>query len=152
VATIGLIADTHGTLPSAALDVFEGVDRVLHAGDVGSDDVLVMLRTLGPVTAVSGNMDKTGPQSQLPSVAEVEAHGVRFRVVHHEGPRACAEAAEDGIDVLVVGHTHRPRLERCFGVLCVNPGSATQDASGDGASVAVAEVGGGGVEIRIVRL
>ena len=152
MATIGLISDTHGVVPEAALEVVEGVERILHAGDVGSEDVLLLLGTVAPVTAVAGNMDRPGPTSRLPAVATVDVAGVRFRVQHIERDTSCEDAGRHGALVLVTGHTHRPRVEEREGVLCVNPGSASRDASGNGDSVALVDVGDGGVEVRIVTL
>lgn len=149
---IGVISDTHGFVTEAALEVFDGVEHILHAGDVGSEDALLLLGTVAPVTAVSGNMDRTGPTSRLPAVATVDVAGVRCRVLHIERDRSCDDAARDGVRVLVTGHTHRPHVEARGGILCVNPGSASRDASGDGDSVALLDVEDGLVEARIVLL
>jgi hypothetical protein len=152
VTTIGLISDTHGFVPEAALEAFEGVGRILHAGDVGSEDVLSLLGTVAPVTAVAGNMDRTGPTSRLPALVTADIAGVRFRVLHIERDASCKDAAREGVHVLVTGHTHRPHVEVRGHVLCVNPGSASRGASGDGDSVALLDVGAGRVEARIITL
>ena len=67
---VGLIADTHGLLRPEVVDAFAGVEHILHAGDVGSLDVLDGLRALAPVTAVRGNVDAG---LDLPEIAETSS-------------------------------------------------------------------------------
>src|SRR6478752_4527875 len=55
--TIGAISDTHGLLRPQALAALAGCDRIIHAGDIGSPDVLARLGALAPVHAVRGNVD-----------------------------------------------------------------------------------------------
>jgi len=52
---LGIISDTHGKLPPEVFEVFEAVDHIFHAGDVGSENILTDLEALAPVTAVYGN-------------------------------------------------------------------------------------------------
>ena len=125
---IGLISDTHGLLRPGVFDRFEGVLRILHAGDVGSVDILVELEAIAPVTAVYGNTDGWAMRERLPEVAEVEEAGRRIVVVHGHDPGsptpAKLAAAHAGADIVVYGHTHRPRVERVGRTLVVNPGAA----------------------------
>src|SRR5512142_2670996 len=79
---IGLISDTHGKLRPEVFAAFEGVLRILHAGDVGTRDVLVELEAIAPVTAVFGNTDHGELRRTLPQVAVVEEAGRRIVVVH----------------------------------------------------------------------
>jgi uncharacterized protein len=55
--TIGAISDTHGLLRPQALAALAGCDPIIHAGDVGSPDVLARLGALAPIHAVRGNVD-----------------------------------------------------------------------------------------------
>jgi uncharacterized protein len=70
---VGLIADTHGLLRPEVADVFAGVEHIVHAGDVGSTDVLEGLARIAPVTAVRGNVDGS---LGLPEVARLDLGGV----------------------------------------------------------------------------
>ena len=81
-ARIGLIADTHGTLDPDVLDLFRGVDHIVHAGDVGKRSVLRRLEKIAPVTAVAGNTDSGKLAKELPQQASGESGGVRFLVAH----------------------------------------------------------------------
>ena len=138
---VGLISDTHGKLRPEVFERFEGVQHILHAGDVGTPDVLIELEAIAPVTAVWGNTDGFDLRSRLPETAEVELQGRRILVVHgHQlgSPTAPAlVAAYPGFDIVVYGHTHRPRVEHVNGVLVVNPGAAGPPRFGLASSVAV---------------
>ena len=117
---IGLIADTHGLLRPEALTFLAGVDAIIHAGDVGRDQVLAGLRELAPVHAVRGNVDRTGAVGELPERLDLEFRGARIVVTHvRPEPPGATDA-----DVVVFGHSHRPLIETSDGCLWVNPGSA----------------------------
>lgn len=126
---LGLIADTHGLFDRAVLRHFSGVDRILHAGDIGDRSVLRQLEAIAPVTAVSGNVDGYG-RSGLPGETVLELAGLRIAVRHilYEGGKLTQEgrAFLDRVkpDLCVFGHTHQPRIERLGETLLVNPGSA----------------------------
>ncbi len=125
---LGLISDTHGLLRPAVLDRFQGVLRILHAGDIGSEDILTELEAIAPVTAVYGNTDGSALRRRLPEVAEVAEAGRRIVVVHGHNPGAPTPAklarAHPEADIVVYGHTHQARVERVGRTLVVNPGAA----------------------------
>ena len=118
MACIGLISDTHGLLRPQALVALEGVDRILHAGDVCGDDILDALSALAPALAVGGNCDD---DPRLPDHRLEVIEGVR--ILLHHGHLRVDEAAHRP-DVVVTGHTHVPRVVTEDGILRVNPGSA----------------------------
>lgn len=120
---VGLVSDTHGTLRREVLEQLEGVDRILHAGDVGSADVLRGLRAIAPVTAVRGNMDRAPWARRLRKTEVVELGGVLVYLLHDLGELDLDPAAA-GFGAVISGHSHRPHIERRAGVLFVNPGSA----------------------------
>jgi putative phosphoesterase len=126
---LGVIADTHGLLRPSVFGVFAEVDRILHAGDVGPDDLLTELATLAPVTAVFGNTDGFDIRRRCPQVATVELDGLVVTVTHGDqfgSPTpGVLHARFPDADVIVYGHTHRPLLELVDGTVTVmNPGSA----------------------------
>ena len=151
---LGVISDTHGSVHTRVLELFAGVERILHAGDVGSEDVLAMLETVAPVTAVRGNTDHYPGASRLLEEARVDIDGLHIVVVH-DGPRWLAgrdEAERDALDVLVTGHTHLAVAESFGGLLELNPGSASGAGSGRVPTVAFLEVTGGRPQARIIPL
>jgi uncharacterized protein len=126
---LGIIADTHGLLRPEVFDIFQRVDRILHAGDVGPPDLITELEALAPVTAVYGNTDGFDLRARLPEVAQLELD--RFRIVVTHGDQfgtptpAKLHAAFPDAEILIFGHTHRPLLMLVDEVVTVmNPGGA----------------------------
>ena len=81
-ARIGVIGDTHGYLDSAVLGLFAGVDHIIHCGDIGDPAILAELETVGPVTAVAGNLDHGDWADRLPAEVSGEVAGIRLVVAH----------------------------------------------------------------------
>ena len=145
---VGVISDTHGVLPTWVGPIFEGVDLIMHAGDVGAVAVLDELELIAPVIAVRGNMDSATELAPLPDHARRVEAGVRLLMVHEPGHVRWLLASLPA-DVVIVGHTHRPRVQR-DGYLTVNPGSASRSV-GEGHSVALLRIAEGVAEAEIVR-
>ena len=126
---LGVIADTHGLLRPAVLDVFAEVDHILHAGDIGPNDLLIELEALAPVTAVFGNTDGFEIRRRCPQVAHLELDGLAITVTHGDQfgsptPALLHDAFPES-DVIVYGHTHQPVLELVDRTVTVmNPGAA----------------------------
>ncbi len=126
---IGVISDTHGRLPARVFELFEGVEHILHAGDIGNEDILIELRAIAPVTAVAGNVDgfSCGGAGEF---ARVELGGMRFLLTHildrphRMRSEVAAELAKEPADVVVFGHSHLPHNERVGNVWFFNPASA----------------------------
>jgi putative phosphoesterase len=123
VHALGVISDTHGLVRPEALAALAGADRIVHAGDIGSLQVLEALARVAPVTAVRGNNDRGDWAAGIAETEVVEVGGLALYVLHdvHEldlDPRAAGFAA------VIAGHSHQPRQEERDGVLFFNPGSA----------------------------
>ena len=147
---IGLISDTHNLLRPQALAALQGCDRLLHAGDIGSPEILERLRALAPLHAVRGNND-TGPWAAgLPFTEVVELDGVRVQLLHDL--KDWAACRDPGARVLVTGHSHRPVVRTHEGVLHVNPGSAGPRRFALPVSVAILTVQHGGAAASILEL
>jgi putative phosphoesterase len=123
VLRIGIVSDTHGLLRPEAEQGLAGVVHIVHAGDIGKADVLVRLRRIAPVTAVRGNID-TGDWAKDYPETQVVRLGERSFYVLHDLQELQIDPAVNGIDVVVSGHSHRPRIQTIDGVLYLNPGSA----------------------------
>jgi len=121
---IGVISDTHGLLRPEALAALRGVDRIIHAGDIGAPDVLEALAALAPVTAVRGNNDRGPWADAIAHTQVVEAgDGVLIYVIH-DVAEIDVDPAAAGFAAVIAGHFHRPLNELRDGVLWFNPGSA----------------------------
>ena len=123
MAIIGVISDTHGLLQPQACEFLRGVDRIVHAGDIGSADVIAELQTIAPVTAIRGNIDKAAWANAFPKVEVIEVDGRYIHVLHNLNDLDLDPVAE-GFDVVISGHSHQPKCEPVDGVLYLNPGSA----------------------------
>ncbi len=169
---IGLISDTHlvrGKLPKAVENAFREVDRILHAGDLVTLDVLHVLEDIAPVTAVQGNMDMPDVCFSLPLKTVFEVEGHRIGLIHgHHVPHPSRvlrppadlgamhsyllnEFRNDSVDCIAYGHTHRSCVEMCHSVHIVNAGSATRASNGR-CTVGLLTVRAGQISTEIVDL
>jgi putative phosphoesterase len=123
---IGLISDTHGLVRPDVFRVFEGVDAIFHAGDVGGRQVLSILATIAPVQAVCGNTDMPDDPALCLHFADVVGDlTVHVSHGHELGSPTPAKLLERyDADVIVYGHTHRPLVMTSGRRLVVNPGAA----------------------------
>lgn len=120
---IGVISDTHGLLRPEAIAALRGSEHILHAGDVGSPEILDQLRSIAPVSVVRGNVDD-GPWAELlPETEVVELAGASVYMLH-DLKQLDLDPRSAGFAVVVSGHTHQPKSEERNGVLYLNPGSA----------------------------
>jgi hypothetical protein len=120
---IGVISDTHGLLRPEAVEALRGSAMIVHAGDIGSPEVLRELEALAPVIAVRGNNDRGPWAKALPLSETFRVGGASLHVIHDVkeldvDPRAAR------LSVVISGHSHRPLAEERDGVLFFNPGSA----------------------------
>ena len=120
---IGLISDTHGLLRPEALQALAGVEHIIHAGDIGTAEVIEALRNIAPVDAVRGNNDKGAWAAKFPPSLALELGGVGIHVLHDVKELAALPMPE-GFSVVIAGHSHKPQVTERDGVLFVNPGSA----------------------------
>ena len=137
---IGIISDTHNYFDERILQLFEGVDHILHAGDIGQPRILLELERLAPVTAVGGNTDDPGFRYR--PVELLTLGDRKFLLQHIVDPRRPDERLRRRIEsektqVVVFGHTHKPYSETLGGVLFCNPGYAGKTRFGMDRSVAL---------------
>jgi putative phosphoesterase len=122
--TLGLISDTHGLLRPEAKRALAHVDRIIHAGDIGTHAVIEELRAIAPVDAVRGNNDRGAAWVRsTPPTLRIELAWTCIYVLH-DLQELDLDPAQKGIDVVIAGHSHRPGISRKDGVLYINPGSA----------------------------
>jgi putative phosphoesterase len=151
---VGLISDTHGLLRPEVFPALDGVELILHAGDVGGNDVLAELSAIAPVRAVYGNTDTPG-QPGLASELGFRLEGLTIHVSHgHELGRPTAERllARYDADVIVYGHTHRPLIERSGPRIVINPGAAGPRRFDLKPSVARLTLSAGAADVQLIWL
>ena len=158
--SIGVISDTHGHFDPVVLEVFAGVDHIIHAGDVIDSATLEALGTVAPVTVVPGNLD-TGKLARQPREIAGSVGEVLF-VVGHKRKRLLKRLTTgriDGLpagrqpDLVVFGHDHIPAAEWVDGTLYLNPGTASSPhEEDDDPTIAVVTVEPTGLGVRFVPL
>ena len=155
---VAVISDTHAR-PGDVAAVIErvgpylhDVDRILHAGDVTSREVLDALSRFAPIAAVAGNMDGPGLRENLPEQRILPLAGFKIGLCHGGGspgrlPERVLRRFRDPrtgrslVDIIVFGHSHAPLVERREGVLLVNPGSPTDRRWAPEHTMAILELG-----------
>jgi putative phosphoesterase len=151
---IGLVSDTHGLVRPELHTVLAGVELILHAGDVGGDEVLDELKLIAPVLAVYGNTDMPG-DPRLAAAIDQTFDDVSVHVSHgHEVGTPTSEKllARYPAQVIVYGHTHRQLVSHAEGRLVVNPGAAGARRFKLQPSVGLLRLEGDRVNVEIVEL
>jgi len=120
---LGLISDTHNLLRPEAIEALQGVDTILHLGDICKQEILDQLALIAPVTAIRGNNDQGDWAVILPEQLQLELSGYRLFLIH-DLKQLDLNPHQSAIDVVLSGHSHRPSVHQDQGILYVNPGSA----------------------------
>jgi putative phosphoesterase len=148
---VGVISDTHGLVRVEALAALQGCELIIHAGDIGSPEVLDRLREIAPVHAVRGNNDRDAWAGSLPLTEVVELGGV-YAYLLHDIADLDIDPAAAGMAAVITGHSHKPVAELRDGVLYLNPGSAGPRRFKLPITVARLRVTDGQLKPEIVRL
>jgi putative phosphoesterase len=119
---IGVVSDTHGLLRPEVMPELQSVEHILHLGDVGDFSILKALENLAPVTAIRGNVDRTGKCGKLPET-EVVLFESHYLYMLHDVHTIHLDPAAAKFSVVLFGHSHKPEIRRHKGVLYFNPGS-----------------------------
>jgi putative phosphoesterase len=123
VLKIGILSDTHGLFREQINKCFESVDCIIHAGDIGSPEIIEKLSSLAPLYAVLGNTDPPFIFTEY-NYEEVLATPHHKIYVLHSLADIERDIVKEGFDIVISGHTHRPLITTDNNVLYINPGSA----------------------------
>ncbi|RJQ56713.1 MAG: metallophosphoesterase [Nitrospiraceae bacterium] len=148
---IGIISDTHGLLRPEAVDAMRGADLIIHAGDIGKENILDELGAIAPVVAVRGNTDRESWACKLRSMETLKLNKTLIYVIHDINQLG-RDTLLSHVNVIINGHTHRPSVNRHNGVLYVNPGSAGPKRLNLPVSMALLRLKGGAADAGIVQL
>ncbi len=148
---IGLISDTHGLLRPEAVAALQGCDQIIHAGDIGKPQVLDGLRAIAPLEAIRGNIDTADWAQVLPERLDLRIEGLTLHVLH-DLKQLDIDPLAAGVDVVIAGHSHKPKVERRDGVLYVNPGSAGPRRFSLPISLALLELNDGQAQVELISL
>jgi uncharacterized protein len=128
LALIGVISDTHGKLDEQVFELFDGVKHIIHAGDIGDEELIWQLEKLAPVIAVRGNNDANTMCFPTERLAVIQGH--TFYIRHQFATAEKMSAAQQRLidqrmpDVVIFGHSHQAYSGLWRGTLLFNPGSA----------------------------
>lgn len=148
---VGIISDTHGLVRTEAIKYLKGCELIIHAGDVGKPEVIHILKKIAPVVAVRGNVDKNDWAEELPKTEVIEIANKLIYVIHDISkldlnPRAA------GFNMIIYGHSHKPKKETVDGVIYLNPGSAGPGRFNLPISLALMKVDKNAIDVSIIEL
>ncbi|MCU7491632.1 MAG: metallophosphoesterase family protein [Bacteroidota bacterium] len=146
---IGVISDTHGLLREEVKELFNGCALILHAGDVGRESVLEELRKIKDTVAVRGNVDYWADSLKEREYVTVE--NKRILVLHNIADLK-TDPAENDIDVVIYGHSHKAMIKNEKGVLYFNPGSAGPQRFRLPITAGLLRIENGNMEAEIIQL
>lgn len=153
---IGIISDTHGTLPGSIFDIFKGVNQIFHAGDIGSEDVIQSLEIIAPVHAVYGNVDTWPVVVKFREMLVTEMSGQRFCLIHDIiNPKYFSYQLfkkNIEVDVVISGHTHVTSFEVFRGITYINPGSAVKPRGRKYGTVAILDLANKNLQPEIIEI
>ena len=129
---IGVLSDTHGHLPKEVYEFFKDVDLIIHAGDIGSVDVLNELQAFKKTVAVYGNIDDFDVVVLTEKVENIEIEGLKIMITHIGGypnryERGIKELIEiERPNIFISGHSHILKVmnDPKYSLLHNNPGAA----------------------------
>ena len=130
---IGILSDTHGYFHPSLPTYLKDVDLILHAGDIGTDEILDELESMAPTRAVWGNIDGQSLRRRTIEHDRFSVEGLSFWMTHIAGhpkawQRGMGKLLADSIpDIFICGHSHILRVERVPSLekmLYINPGAA----------------------------
>lgn len=151
IRNIGVISDTHNLLRPEAIEALQGSELIIHAGDIGDQNILAELEKIAPVIVVRGNVDIADWCRSLPHTSTIAVGEIKIFIIHNLRELETNDLSEE-IKVIISGHSHKPLIERKDTVLYLNPGSAGRRRSKLPISLAKLKVDGSDVETEIIEL
>lgn len=149
---IGVISDTHGLLRPEAVTALGGVEQILHAGDIGSGEILEQLNLIAPVTAVRGNIDMGKAWAlSLPDRVELKLLNWTLLLLHDASEVVISEGHPQ-VDLVVSGHSHKPRWQQEGPMRWLNPGSAGRRRFSLPVSLALLDLNDQKISVEMVDL
>ncbi|PYD03002.1 metallophosphoesterase [Pseudomonas syringae pv. maculicola] len=148
---VGVISDTHGLLRPEAIAALEGCEAIIHAGDIGSQDIVEQLAAIAPLHIVRGNNDvDAGWAKPIADHLRFDIQGWQVLLVHDIAD--VPALLDDSVKLVVTGHSHKPLIEWRGNTLYLNPGSAGRRRFKLPVTLALLEVSSDAMEPWLVQL
>lgn len=148
---IGVISDTHGLLRDEARKVLKDVDLIIHAGDIGTAEILKELKTIAPLVAVRGNCDKGDWTKGLP-LTNTYISGKKLIYIIHDLAKLDLIPGSAGVSIVIYGHSHSFSYEKKESVIYLNPGSAGPRRFDLPISMSLLKIDDEDVDIEFIKL
>ena len=148
---VGVLADTHGLIRREALTALQGVDLIIHGGDIGNPEVLDALSAVAPVHAIRGNNDSGSWAKKLPDVLKLHIGDTKLYVIHNY-KELTIDPYTAGFKAVISGHSHKPSISDKDNVLLFNPGSSGPRRFKLPVTVGLMTIGPGRVQAKLVSL
>lgn len=146
-----IISDTHGLLRPEALTAIQGVELILHAGDIGSPEILSQLAQIAPVHAVRGNNDLELPwAADIPDHLTLNLNGWPTLLIHDIAD--VPALLDSHTRLIITGHSHKPLIEWRGDRLYLNPGSAGRRRFKLPVTLALLDVGADVLQPQLIHL
>ena len=148
---VGVISDTHGLLRPEAIAALEGCEAIIHAGDIGSQDIVDQLTAIAPLHIVRGNNDMDAAwATPIADYLRFAIEGWQTLLVHDIAD--VRPLLDDSVKLVITGHSHKPLIEWREDMLYLNPGSAGRRRFKLPVTLALLEVSADAMEPTLVRL
>ncbi|RCS21753.1 metallophosphoesterase [Phyllobacterium salinisoli] len=121
--TLGVISDIHGLFRDETVKLLDGVDHIVHAGDIGDPKIIERLEATAPVSAIRGNIDGEARAAIYPDTLRLTLFGHEIFLIHDRNDLRSG-LIEKSVSIVISGHSHRASIETLDGVVYLNPGSA----------------------------
>jgi putative phosphoesterase len=148
---VGIISDTHGLLRPEAIAALQGCELIIHAGDIGSVEILDQLAAIAPLKVVRGNNDLNLPWAQdIADHLHFDLEGWPVLLVHDIAD--VPALLDDRVKLVVTGHSHKPLIEWRGERLYLNPGSAGRRRFKLPVTLALLATGTASIEPQLIAL
>ncbi|ELS43095.1 metallophosphoesterase family protein [Pseudomonas syringae] len=148
---VGVISDTHGLLRPEAIAALQGCAQIIHAGDIGSQDIVEQLTAIAPLHIVRGNNDMDADWAKtIADHLRFDIEGWQVLLVHDIAD--VPALVNDSVKLVVTGHSHKPLIDWCGDTLYLNPGSAGRRRFKLPVTLALLEVSADAIEPSLVQL
>ncbi|MCK9701247.1 MULTISPECIES: metallophosphoesterase family protein [Pseudomonas] len=148
---VGVISDTHGLLRPEAIAALQGCAQIIHAGDIGSQDIVEQLTAIAPLHIVRGNNDMDADWAKpIADHLRFDIDGWQVLLVHDIAD--VPALLDDSVKLVVTGHSHKPLIDWRGDTLYLNPGSAGRRRFKLPVTLAVIEVSPDAIEPSLVQL
>ncbi len=148
---VGVISDTHGLLRPEAEKYLKGSDLIIHAGDIGSVEIVNKLKKLAPVKTIRGNIDKDKWTEEFPETLDLKIRNIRLFVIHNIKDLEFNHEKKK-YDLIISGHSHKPSIKEENGVIFLNPGSAGKRRFNLPISIAKLKIKENKISAKIIEL